>query len=149
IAAFLGGLVALFLALASPIEPFSSLLLQVHMLQHLLLMMAAPPLLWLGRPMLPLLCGLPEPVRAYWVAPLFRSPAIRSFCARCTPPAVALPLYVGVTWLWHLPRVYDLALRSSGFHYLQHACFLMTALAFWYPVVRPYPSRPRWSEWLL
>src|SRR5207302_6341805 len=53
------------------------------------------------------------------------------------------------TWLWHAPPVYDLALRSSGWHYLQHACFLGTALLFWYPVVRPYPSRPRWSPWLL
>ena len=47
-AAFVGGLAAFYLALASPIEPFASLLLQVHMLQHLLLMMVAPPLLWLG-----------------------------------------------------------------------------------------------------
>ena len=45
--------------------------------------------------------------------------------------------------------VYELALRSDGWHYLQHACFLGTALLFWYPVVRPYPSRPRWSRWLL
>ena len=53
LAAFLGGLAAIFLALASPIEPFASLLLQVHMLQHLLLMMVAPPLIWLGWPMFP------------------------------------------------------------------------------------------------
>src|SRR5262245_33950449 len=50
LAAFLGGLGCVFLALASPVEPFSALLLQVHMAQHLLLMMAAPPLLWLGYP---------------------------------------------------------------------------------------------------
>src|SRR5271156_1293540 len=61
--AFLGGLFALFVALASPIEPFAGLLLLVHMIQHLLLMMVAPPLLWLGEPLLPLLCGLPRPVR--------------------------------------------------------------------------------------
>ncbi len=57
-AAFLGGLAAVFLALASPIEPFAALLLQVHMLQHLLLMMVAPPLIWLGWPLFPLLRGL-------------------------------------------------------------------------------------------
>jgi cytochrome c oxidase assembly factor CtaG len=147
--AFLGGLLALFLALASPVEPFASLLLQVHMLQHLLLMMVAPPLLWLGQPLLPLVRGLPEPVRTYWVVPLFQSAGVRRFLGRCTHPAAALPLYVAATWLWHVPRVYDLALRSAGLHYLQHACFLLAALAFWYPVVRPYPSRPRWSEWLL
>src|SRR5882757_5119962 len=71
-AAFFGGLAAVFLALASPIEPFAALLLQVHMLQHLLLMMVAPPLIWLGWPLLPLLCGLPEPIRTYWFAPILR-----------------------------------------------------------------------------
>src|SRR5262249_33460982 len=45
--------------------------------------------------------------------------------------------------------LYDLALCSPGWHYTQHACFLAAALLFWYPVVRPYPSRPRWSSWLL
>jgi cytochrome c oxidase assembly factor CtaG len=59
--AFGVGLSALFLALASPIELFTSLLLQVHMLQHMLLMMIAPPLLWLGAPFFPLLLGLPRP----------------------------------------------------------------------------------------
>src|SRR5262245_1929697 len=53
--AFGAGLAVLFLALASPIESFTSLLLQVHMLQHVLLMMIAPPLLWLGAPLFPLL----------------------------------------------------------------------------------------------
>src|SRR5262245_31825441 len=55
LAAFLGGLLAIFFSLASPIEPFAYLLLQVHMAQHLLLMMVAPPLVWLGAPLLPLL----------------------------------------------------------------------------------------------
>src|SRR5216684_1290796 len=59
VAAFLGGLAAIYLALASPIEPFAALLLQFHMVQHLLLMMVAPPLLWLGAPQFPLLLGLP------------------------------------------------------------------------------------------
>ena len=61
LAAFLGGLAAIFLALASPIEPFAGLLLQVHMVQHLLLMMVAPPLLWLGAPLFPL---APRPAAA-------------------------------------------------------------------------------------
>lgn len=148
-AAFLSGLAALFLALASPIEPFSALLLQLHMVQHLLLMMVAPPLLWLGAPLFPLLRGLPRPIRTYWIAPLFRSPVLRRFFERVTHPLIALPLYVGAAWLWHVPAFYDLALRSAGWHYLQHACFLLTGLAFWHAVIRPYPCRPRWSSWLL
>jgi cytochrome c oxidase assembly factor CtaG len=147
--AFLGGLAVIFLALASPIEPFASLLLQVHMVQHLLLAMVAPPLLWLGAPLFPLLRGLPAPIRVYWAAPLFRSPFVRRLFRGLTHPGVALPLFAAAFWLWHLPGFYDLALRSDGWHFVQHACFLGTGLLFWYPVVRPYPSRPRWSPWLL
>jgi len=149
LAAFLGGLAAVFLALASPIEPFAALLLQVHMIQHLLLMMVAPPLLWLGNPLFPLLRGLPGPVRTVWVAPLFRSAWLSAWLERLTHPAVALPVYAAMTWIWHAPQVYDLALRTPAWHYLQHACFLGAALLFWYPVVRPYPARPQWSPWLL
>jgi cytochrome c oxidase assembly factor CtaG/ferredoxin len=149
LAAFLGGLVAIYLALASPIEPFAALLLQVHMVQHLLLMMVAPPLLWLGAPLFPLLRGLPRSVRMYWFAPLLSSPPLRRLCGRLTHPLTALPLFIAATWLWHVPPVYNLALRSSGWHYVQHVCFLGAALLFWYPVIRPYPSRPRWSSWLL
>jgi cytochrome c oxidase assembly factor CtaG len=150
LAAFLGGLAAIFLALASPIEPFAGLLLQVHMLQHLLLMMVAPPLLWLGEPLFPLLRGLPRPIRTYWIAPLFRSRSLGSLFRWLTHPLVALLLFTATTWLWHAPVIYDLAVREGGWwHHLQHLCFLATALLFWYPVVRPYPCQPHWSLWLL
>jgi cytochrome c oxidase assembly factor CtaG/ferredoxin len=147
--AFFGGLAVIYLALASPIEPFAALLLQVHMLQHLLLMMAAPPLLWLGAPLIPLLRGLPRAVRIFWAIPLLSAPSLRRLFGALTHPLSALLLFVAVTWFWHVPPVYDLALRSSGWHYLQHVCFLGTALLFWYPIVRPYPARPPWSSWLL
>jgi cytochrome c oxidase assembly factor CtaG len=149
LAAFAGGLAMVFLALASPIEPFAALFLRVHMLQHLLLMMAAPPLLWLGAPLFPMLRGFPWQVRTYWVAPLYRSRLLQQFFARLTHPAVALPLYVAATWLWHMPAAYELSLRSNGWHHFQHVCFLGTALLFWFPVVRPYPNHARWSPWLL
>ena len=84
--AFLGGLAAIHLALASPVEPFAALLLQVHMVQHLLLMMAAPPLLWLGAPLFPLLRGLPRPVRIVWVAPWLSAPPLRRLFGRLTHP---------------------------------------------------------------
>ena len=146
---FLSGLVAIFLALASPIEPFAVLLLQVHMAQHLLLTMIAPPLLWLGWPLIPMLRGLPGELRTYWLVPLLRSRIIRYCFQRLTHPFLALPLFVVATWLWHVPVFYDLALRSTDWHYVQHLSFLGTALLFWYPVIRPYPSRPVWSIWLL
>ena len=149
LAAFMGGLATLFLALASPIEPFAALLLQAHMIQHLVLMMVAPPLIWLGAPLFPVVRGVPRSVRTDWVVPLLRSRTLRRLFGRLTHPVLALPLFVGVTWLWHAPVVYETALRSSGWHTLQHLCFLGSALLFWYPVVRPHPSRPRWSPWLL
>jgi cytochrome c oxidase assembly factor CtaG len=146
--AFAGGLTVIYLALASPIEPFAALLLQVHMLQHLLLMMVAPPLLWLGAPLIPLLRGLPRAVRVFWV-PLLSAASLRRLFGGLVHPLTALLLFITATWLWHVPPVYDLALRSSGWHYLQHLCFLGTALLFWYPIVRPYPGLQRWSPWLL
>jgi cytochrome c oxidase assembly factor CtaG len=149
VAAFFGGLAAVYLALASPIEPFADLLLWVHMVQHLLLMMVVAPLLWLGAPLFPLLRGLPRPIRVFWAAPLLSAPPCRWLFGRLTHPLTALFLFVAATWFWHVPPVYDLALRSGGWHYLEHVCFLGTALLFWYPVVRPYPARPRWSPWLL
>ena len=144
-AAFLGGLAAIYLALASPLETFAGLLLQVHMVQHLLLMMAAPPLLWLGTPMFPLLRGLPRSVRMFWVAPVLSAPPLRRIFKAGQPSTpAALALFIAATWVWHAPPVYDLALRSNDWHYLQHACFLGTALVFWYSIVRPYPqARPR------
>jgi cytochrome c oxidase assembly factor CtaG/polyferredoxin len=147
--AFMSGLAVIYVALASPIDPFAALLLQVHMLQHLLLMMIAPPLLWLGAPWLPWLRGLPQPVRVFWVVPVLSSRSLRRLFGWLTHPARALPIFIAVNWFWHLSPVYDLAMRSSGWHYLQHICFLGAALLFWYPVVRPYPSRPGWSLWLL
>ena len=149
LASFMGGLAMLFLALVSPIEPFADLLLQAHMIQHLLFMMVAPPLIWLGSPLFPILRGLPAAVRTDWVVPLLRSRRLRRLFGWLTHPAVALPLFVGLTWLWHAPPVYEAALRSSGWHTFQHLCFLGSGLLFWYPVVRPYPSRPRWPPWLL
>ena len=148
-AAFIAGLAAIFLALASPIEPFASFLLSVHMIQHLLLMMAAPALLWLGAPLLPLVRGLPKSVRRNWVGPFLRSTTLRQIGERVTHPLWALPIYFAATWLWHIPAMYELALRSNDWHYLEHGCFIAAALVFWYPVVRPYPSRPHWSTWLL
>ncbi len=149
LAAFLGGLAAIFSAIASPLEPFASLLLQVHMLQHMLLTMVAPPLLWLGSPFFPLLRGLPAPIRTYYVGPLVAARSLRRLFQRLTYPGAALPIYVAVTWLWHTPRGYELGLRSDDWHRVEHACFLASALLFWYPVIRPYPSRPKGSTWLL
>ncbi len=147
--AFLAAMLSLYLALGSPIEPFSALLLEVHMAQHLLLMMLVAPLFWLSTPLFPLLRGLPAPVRTYWAAPLLRSRILRGLGGRLTHPLPALAIYSVVTWFWHIPVFYEMALQSTAWHYVEHLCFLVAALMFWYGIVRPFPSRPAWSTWLV
>jgi cytochrome c oxidase assembly factor CtaG len=147
--AFLAGLATIYLALASPIETFAELLLLVHMLQHMLLLIVAPPLIWLSAPLLPMLRGLPRPVRMDLVAPTLRMPIVRQAFTRLTHPLVAWPIFAAVVWLWHTPRGYELALADSTWHVVEHASFVGAALLFWYPVVSPFPSRPRWSRWIV
>ncbi|MCS6852956.1 MAG: cytochrome c oxidase assembly protein [Gemmataceae bacterium] len=148
-AAFVGGLVVVLLALASPVEPLSALLLQVHMVQHLLLMMVAPPLIWLGAPLWPLLRGLPASVRRHAIGPFLRDGLARSLGAALSDLRVAWLLFVGLTWLWHVPALFDAALVSPGLHYVEHLCFFGSALVFWWPVVLPYPAQSPGPRWLI
>ena len=50
---------------------------------------------------------------------------------------------------WHVPPAYELALRSPGWHEVEHACFLVTSLLFWFPVIQPWPSVSRGSRWAM
>jgi cytochrome c oxidase assembly factor CtaG len=149
LAAFLGGLTAIAVALGSPLHALGSQLLQAHMVQHLLLMMVAPPLLWLGAPLLPLLQGLPRSSLRLWVGPLSAWPALTRMGQWVTHLPVAWVVYVGSAWAWHTPLLYERALTSEFWHYAQHTCFFATALAFWWPVVRPWPSRPMVPSWAM
>jgi cytochrome c oxidase assembly factor CtaG len=144
---FEGGLGLLFLALFSPLDTFSGLLLEVHMTQHLLLMMIVPPLLLLGQPFLPILTALPRPFTRKVLAPVLKSDLFRAVGSWITHPVFCWFVYVGVTLGWHLPAFYELALRSTAWHRLEHFCFLGGGLLFWWPVVQPWPSRPRWPRW--
>ncbi len=149
LAAFLGGLAAVFLALASPIEVFADLLLSVHMVQHMLLMMVAPPLVWLGKPLLPTLRGLPRVIRSGIALPILRAPLARDAFALLTHPLISWPIFAAAVWIWHAPVSYELALRDPTWHVAEHATFLAASMLFWFPVIQPYPSRPRWSRWLV
>src|SRR5215468_447933 len=146
---FQSGVLALFFALASPLHELAERLLQFHMVQHLLLMMVAPPLLLLGAPVLPLLRGLPRPVLQHWVGPLFASKRLQRLAHFFTHPLVCLLAFTVSNVAWHVPRLYELALRSEFWHDVQHLCFLSTGLLFWWPVVQPWPSRARWPRWAM
>ena len=149
LAMFMGGIAALFIAIASPLEALDDLLLQIHMTQHLLLMIVAPTLLLAGSPAIAIVRGLPPSIAKAVVGPLLRSDAVRRLFAWLTQPLVCWIAFVGATWGWHLPATFQLALRSDGWHVVEHACFFTTALMFWYPVIQPWPSVARWPRWAM
>jgi cytochrome c oxidase assembly factor CtaG/ferredoxin len=144
---FLGGLLTLWIALASPLDALDGLLLSAHMTQHLILMSVVPPLLLLGAPVVPLLRGLPQFVLRDGLGPFLQTPVLHRLVRFITHPVfawLAMNLaYVG----WHVPPAYELALRSPSWHQVEHACFLSTSLLFWFPVIQPWPSVSRWSRW--
>jgi len=147
--AFQAGLLTLFLALASPLHALAELLLQFHMVQHLLLMMVVPPLLLLGAPILPLLHGLPRPALQYALSKVFAWTALQYLGRFLTHPVVCLVAFTVSTVAWHVPGLYELALRAELWHEAQHVCFLSTGILFWWPVVQPWPSPLRWPRWTM
>jgi putative membrane protein len=148
-ACFLGGIVALFVAVTSPLDTFSDSLLFMHMVQHFVLMSIAPPLIVLGAPVVPMLRGLPRWMIRRLLRPLFRSRALPAIGRFLTRPRVAWlamnAAYIG----WHIPRAYEFALASENWHNFEHACFFFTNLLFWWPIICPWPSRPLKSRWIL
>jgi putative membrane protein len=147
--AFMGGIGALFIAIASPLEALDDLLLQIHMTQHLLLMIVAPPLLLEGAPAIALVRGMPARIAKLIVGPILRSSTVRRVFAWLTRPLVCWIAFVAATWGWHVPAAFQLALRSDGWHVVEHACFFTTALMFWYPVIQPWPSAAQWPRWAI
>jgi cytochrome c oxidase assembly factor CtaG len=148
LACFLAGTFLLLVALVSPLDALADALLSAHMAQHLLLMMAAPPLLWLSAPIAPLLVGLPESLRRCVVARLVGWRPLRVFARWLARPAVCLACFVGATWLWHVPALYEWALRDDLVHDVEHVCFLVAGLLFWWPVVAPWPARGSGRHWV-
>ncbi len=140
---FCAGVATVLIALLSPLDALADRLLSAHMAQHLLLMMIAPPLVWLGDPLAPALCGLPERLCRRVIAPLLARSSLRALGRGLTRPAVCWIGFVVVTVLWHLPVLYQAALRSEPLHDFEHVCFLTAGLLFWWPVLTPWPALPR------
>jgi putative membrane protein len=147
LASFLIGLTILWLAIGSPMDGFADALLSAHMVEHLLLMSAVPPLLLWGLPTVPLLRGLPEPFRRYVVRPLLKMPSLRSLGRWAVTPLVAW-LAMNVTYLaWHVPAAYDFALQNEIWHDIEHLCFFGTSILFWWCILTPWPARRRHEGW--
>jgi putative membrane protein len=135
---FLLGLFLIWVAVASPIAALDHELLTVHMLEHLLLMTIAPPLIWLAEPVRLLLHGLPPPrLVESLLVPLWQSHAGRQF-ARVMGRLEVCWLAACVALVgWHIPTFFVLGMQSAGWHFLEQLSFLATGLLFWWPVVQP------------
>ena len=138
---FLLGLAALVAALASPIDSIALRLFSVHMVQHMLLLAVAAPLLLAGAPVRPLLRGLPIALRRTVVRAVARNTAFRSLVHLLRQPLVAAGLYVVGLYAWHVPALYDAAVEGPATHVIEHTWFFLTALLFWSVVIDPVPFR--------
>ncbi|MGH2746315.1 MAG: cytochrome c oxidase assembly protein [Actinomycetota bacterium] len=134
------GLAAVGIALLSPLDGLAETLFSAHMIQHLVLILVAAPLLIYGDPLPAMMLALPFRARR-----TLRS-AGRSVIGRATAffafPAAALLLHVGALWAWHFPVLYEAAITHEWIHAAEHVSFLATALLFW-SVVVPTGVRPR------
>lgn len=140
---FAGGLVTVAIALMSPIGALDSMFFSFHMTQHVLLIMVAAPLIWLGAPMVPTLWAFNRGTRRR-LGRLFheRNPVHRVFHF-LTKVGVALPLFILTLFVWHIPPLYDAAQGRNWIHDLEHFMFFGTALLFWWPVVHPSGGKRR------
>ncbi|MEO8510833.1 MAG: cytochrome c oxidase assembly protein [Chloroflexota bacterium] len=145
--ALLGALLAILLALQSPIDTFADDFFSVHMLQHLLLSFVAAPLLVLAGPMLIVLRVAGASTRRRVALPLLASRAVRLI----TFPGLTWGLFAAVMWIAHFSPLFELALESEAVHQAEHALFLGSAFLYWLPAIgaEPLPWRLGWSGRLL
>lgn len=147
-ACFVGGIAALWIALASPIDALDDYLLAAHMIQHFILMSIAPPLIVLSAPVVPMLRGIPRGV-IHGLQPLFRAQWIRKLLRALTHPVFAW-IAMNVAYLgWHVPAMFELTFRSECIHDFEHVCFFATSCLFWWVVVQPWPAHARWPRWAI
>jgi putative membrane protein len=137
---FLAGIGALALALVSPIDVLADERFSVHMVQHLLLTLVAPPLLLLGRP-LTLAVAASSGRSRVTLGRLSRTSPIRFLGS----PAFGFGAFTLFLWTSHLTGLYTLALTNDAVHSLEHLAYLFTALAFWWPLVARDPGAARLS----
>jgi len=131
IASFFAALFVLFVALNGPLHNLSdTYLFSAHMAQHLLLTLVFPPLLLYGTP-------------AHVVRPLLRPRWVMAVARVVTRPLAAASIFTAPIVIWHVPALYEAALRHHNLHIVQHLVFLTTAVIMWWPVLSPVPELPR------
>ncbi len=141
--AYFGGLTLFVLALASGLDAYSTLLFFVHMIQHELLLMIVPPLLWLGNPYPIILWGLPRRLRLLVGNLMARPSPFRHALRKLTNPGLVIFIHVAILWGWHDSTLYNLALERRWVHNLEHLCFFLVGMLFWWNAVGSAPRLRR------
>ncbi len=140
IAAFNGGLFALFVALISPVEPLADHIFAVHQVEHMLLRTVAPMLIFLSRPQAAFVRGLPPGVARFFAGRGW----LRGLVKLLRQPLVATLLFLFASYFWMLPRWHDTAILDEPIHYMWHISLLTTGLIFFSVIFdrRPPPHGP-------
>ncbi len=132
---YAAGWLALAGALVSPLHAMGERLFSAHMVEHEIVMAVAAPLLVLARPASLFLWAWPSAWRPA-IGGITRAPAWRVGWGAATSPAIATAMHGIAIWLWHVPMLFDLSITHVGVHRLQHLSFLLTALLFWWALLR-------------
>lgn len=140
--AFLGSLLALAFALDSGIERYDTTLFSVHMVQHVLLVLVAAPLIALAAPITLVLRLGSRATRRRWILPILHARATRILAF----PVTAWVVLAGVMWGSHFSGLFDVALEDPIVHDLEHVLFLGGALLFWWPAIGVDPAPWRLSH---
>jgi putative membrane protein len=143
---FYAALLIVVVALQSPLDSLSEKLFWAHMIQHLLLLVVAAPLMVLAQPWMSIWRPLPLGLRRALARTAVRSPMtapLRAlFGALASPAGAWLAFNVNLV-VWHLPGPYDLTLRNLDVHVLEHTTFIGFGILFWAQVMALPPARSR------
>jgi putative membrane protein len=139
VAASAGGWLSVLVALSTPLDRLAHASFATHMVQHLLLIVCAAPLLLLADPFAALCWALPAPVRSHAGRLLRPGTPLRTLWRGLTTVWLAWLAHVAAVWLWHLPSAYDAAVADRVVHDVEHLAFFGTAVLFWWPIVQPAP----------
>lgn len=135
------GAAAVAVALLSPLDPLAAELASAHMVQHVVLILVAAPLLAYSAPVTTLLIGAPRFVRRRAGQMMRRLRAVHAGVEALRSPGAAWLLHAATLWFWHASVPYDLALEHPVIHGVEHATFLGTGVLFWSTLLRRRGSR--------
>lgn len=137
--AFMAGLLTIAVALLSGVERYDTTLFSVHMVQHMLLMLVAAPLIALSAPVTQVLRAASPGVRRRWLLPVLDSAMVKAL----GNPVVAWLSFTIVLYVSHFSPLFEASLEDQFVHDLEHVLYLASALLFWWPVVALDPSPRR------